>query len=287
MIDTTKIISEKAESNINKIAEGLKNHGKLEEYDLLVLLVKYMVDLYRFEVNNYQENRSIPQIISRTIMETYFYVLYLAKSKGNKAEYKIKKRAYTLIAEKDEVQKLINALSNSQLINANNPKDTIQRDKAIELANKFNINKTNLEERKDNIKDTIKEFFDDHSISISLKGFKDFYNVSKDTNGNYLYGLQNLAKYVNEGERYTLLMHQTSKRVHAANVYQEYDVSSMAPKSNPDDDIPIYISAIFVGNALKSITDFCNIKSLFDKDLGSYVDKLRHEIQLNIDEQMK
>lgn len=287
MIDTTKIISKKAESNINKIAKGLKNHGKLEEYDLLVLLVKYMVDLYRFEVNNYQENRSIPQIISRTIMETYFYVLYLAKSKGNKAEYKIKKRAYTLIAEKDEVKKIINALSNSQLINANNPKDTIQRDKAIELANKFNINKTNLEERKDNIKDTIKEFFDDHSISISLKDFKDFYNVSKDTNGNYLYGLQNLAIYVNEGERYTLLMHQTSKRVHAANVYQEYDVSSMAPRSNPDDDIPIYISAIFVGNALKSITDFCNIKSLFDKDLGSYVDKLRHEIQLNIDEQMK
>ncbi len=82
---------QKAESNINKIAEGLKSHGKLEEYDLLVLLVKYMVDLYRFEVNNYQENKSIPQMISRTIMETYFYVLYLTKSKGNKAEYKIKR----------------------------------------------------------------------------------------------------------------------------------------------------------------------------------------------------
>ena len=64
MIDTTKIISKKAESNINKIAEGLKSHGKLEEYDLLVLLVKYMVDLYRFEVNNYQENKSIPQMWS-------------------------------------------------------------------------------------------------------------------------------------------------------------------------------------------------------------------------------
>ena len=31
MIDTTKIIFKKAESNINKIAEGLKSHGKLEE----------------------------------------------------------------------------------------------------------------------------------------------------------------------------------------------------------------------------------------------------------------
>lgn len=47
------------------------------------------------------------------------------------------------------------------------------------------------------------------------------------------------------------------------------------------------ISTLFVGNALKSITDFCNIKLLFDKGLGSYVDKLKHEIQLNIDEQMK
>lgn len=287
MIDTTKIISKKAESNINKIAKGLKSHGKLEEYDLLVLLVKYMVDLYRFEVNNYQENKSIPQIISRTIMETYFYVLYLTKSKGNKAEYKLKKRAYTLIAKKDEVKKSINALSNPQLINTNNPKDIIQRDKAIELANKSNMNKSDLEERKDNINDTIKEFFDDHSISISPKDFKDFYNVSKDTNGNYLHGLQSLAIYVNEGEHYNLLMHQTSKRVHATNVYQEYDVSSMAPISNLDDNIPIFISALFVGNALKSITDFCNIKSLFDKGLGSYVDKLTHEIQLNIDEQMK
>lgn len=61
----------------------------------------------------------------------------------------------------------------------------------------------------------------------------------------------------------------------------------MAPISNLDDNIPIFISALFVGNALKPITDFCNIKSLFDKGLGSYVDKLKHEIQLNIDEQMK
>ena len=284
MIDTTKIISKRAESNINKIAEELKSQGKLEEYDLLVLLVKYMVDLYCFEVNNYPKNRSIPQIISRTIMETYFYVLYLTKSEGNKATYEIKKEAYNLIARRDEVKKLINALFNSQLINTNNPKDVIQRNKAIELAKKSDTQEGELEgeleRQKDNINDKIKEFFDNNSISISPKDFKDFYNVSKDTNGNYLHGLQNLAIYVNEGERYNLLMHQTSKRVHATNVYQEYDVSNMAPKNNPDDNIPIFISTLFVGNALKSITDFCNIKSLFDKNLGRYVDKLKHEIQI-------
>ena len=124
------------------------------------------------------------------------YVLYLTKSEGNKATYEIKKEAYNLIARRDEVKKLINALSNPQLINTNNPKDIIQRDKAIELANKSNMNKSDLEEIKDNINDTIKEFFDDHSISISPKDFKDFYNVSKDTNGNYLHGLQSLAIYV-------------------------------------------------------------------------------------------
>ena len=280
MIDTTKIISKRAESNINKIAEELKSQGKLEEYDLLVLLVKYMVDLYCFEVNNYPKNRSIPQIISRTIMETYFYVLYLTKSEGNKATYEIKKEAYNLIVRRDEVKKLINALSNSQLINTNNPKDVIQRNKAIELAKKSDTQEGELERQKDNINDKIKEFFDNNSISISPRDFKDFYNVSKDTNGNYLHGLQNLAIYVNEGERYNLLMHQTSKRVHATNVYQEYDVSNMAPKNNPDDNIPIFISTLFVGNALKSITDFCNIKSLFDKNLGMYVDKLKHEIQI-------
>lgn len=280
MIDTTKIISKRAESNINKIAEELKSQGKLEEYDLLVLLVKYMVDLYCFEVNNYPKNRSIPQIISRTIMETYFYVLYLTKSEGNKATYEIKKEAYNLIVRRDEVKKLINALSNSQLINTNNPKDVIQRNKAIELAKKSDTQEGKLERQKDNINDKIKEFFDNNSISISPRDFKDFYNVSKDTNGNYLHGLQNLAIYVNEGERYNLLMHQTSKRVHATNVYQEYDVSNMAPKNNPDDNIPIFISTLFVGNALKSITDFCNIKSLFDKNLGMYVDKLKHEIQI-------
>lgn len=280
MIDTTKIISKRAESNINKIAEELKSQGKLEEYDLLVLLVKYMVDLYCFEVNNYPKNRSIPQIISRTIMETYFYVLYLTKSEGNKATYEIKKEAYNLIARRDEVKKLINALFNSQLINTNNPKDVIQRNKAIELAKKSDTQEGELERQKDNINYKIKEFFDNNSISISPKNFKDFYNVSKDTNGNYLHGLQNLAIYVNEGERYNLLMHQTSKRVHATNVYQEYDVSNMAPKNNPDDNIPIFISTLFVGNALKSITDFCNIKSLFDKNLGRYVDKLKHEIQI-------
>lgn len=280
MIDTTKIISKRAESNINKIAEELKSQGKLEEYDLLVLLVKYMVDLYCFEVNNYPKNRSIPQIISRTIMETYFYVLYLTKSEGNKATYEIKKEAYNLIARRDEVKKLINALFNSQLINTNNPKDVIQRNKAIELAKKSDTQEGELERQKDNINDKIKEFFDNNSISISPKDFKGFYNVSKDTNGNYLHGLQNLAIYVNEGERYNLLMHQTSKRVHATNVYQEYDVSNMAPKNNPDDNIPIFISTLFVGNALKSITDFCNIKSLFDKNLGRYVDKLKHEIQI-------
>lgn len=280
MIDTTKIISKRAESNINKIAEELKSQGKLEEYDLLVLLVKYMVDLYCFEVNNYPKNRSIPQIISRTIMETYFYVLYLTKSEGNKATYEIKKEAYNLIVRRDEVKKLINALFNSQLINTNNPKDVIQRNKAIELAKKSDTQEGELERQKDDINDKIKEFFDNNSISISPKGFKDFYNVSKDTNGNYLHGLQNLAIYVNEGERYNLLMHQTSKRVHATNVYQEYDVSNMAPKNNPDDNIPIFISTLFVGNALKSITDFCNIKSLFDKNLGRYVDKLKHEIQI-------
>lgn len=280
MIDTTKIISKRAESNINKIAEELKSQGKLEEYDLLVLLVKYMVDLYCFEVNNYPKNRSIPQIISRTIMETYFYVLYLTKSEGNKATYEIKKEAYNLIVRRDEVKKLINALSNSQLINTNNPKDVIQRNKAIELAKKSDTQEGKLKRQKDNINDKIKEFFDNNSISISPRDFKDFYNVSKDTNGNYLHGLQNLAIYVNEGERYNLLMHQTSKRVHATNVYQEYDVSNMAPKNNPDDNIPIFISTLFVGNALKSITDFCNIKSLFDKNLGMYVDKLKHEIQI-------
>lgn len=280
MIDTTKIISKRAESNINKIAEELKSQGKLEEYDLLVLLVKYMVDLYCFEVNNYPKNRSIPQIISRTIMETYFYVLYLTKSEGNKATYEIKKEAYNLIARRDEVKKLINALFNYQLINTNNPKDVIQRNKAIELAKKSDTQEGELERQKDNINYKIKEFFDNNSISISPKDFKDFYNVSKDTNGNYLHGLQNLAIYVNEGERYNLLMHQTSKRVHATNVYQEYDVSNMAPKNNPDDNIPIFISTLFVGNALKSITDFCNIKSLFDKNLGRYVDNLKHEIQI-------
>lgn len=280
MIDTTKIISKRAESNINKIAEELKSQGKLEEYDLLVLLVKYMVDLYCFEVNNYPKNRSIPQIISRTIMETYFYVLYLTKSEGNKATYEIKKEAYNLIARRDEVKKLINALFNYQLINTNNPKDVIQRNKAIELAKKSDTQEGKLERQKDNINYKIKEFFDNNSISISPKDFKDFYNVSKDTNGNYLHGLQNLAIYVNEGERYNLLMHQTSKRVHATNVYQEYDVSNMAPKNNPDDNIPIFISTLFVGNALKSITDFCNIKSLFDKNLGRYVDNLKHEIQI-------
>lgn len=196
MIDTTKIISKRAESNINKIAEELKSQGKLKEYDLLVLLVKYMVDLYCFEVNNYQKNRSIPQIISRTIMETYFYVLYLTKSKGNKATYEIKKEAYNLIARRDEVKKLINALFNSQLINTNNPKDVIQRNKAIELAKKSDTQEGELERQKDNINDKIKEFFDNNSISISPKDVKDFYNVSKDTNGNYLHGLQNLAIYV-------------------------------------------------------------------------------------------
>lgn len=70
-------------------------------------------------------------------------------------------------------------MSNPQLINTNNPKDIIQRDKAIELANKSNMNKSDLEERKDNINDTIKEFFDDHSISISPKDFKDFIMLAK------------------------------------------------------------------------------------------------------------
>lgn len=82
-------------------------------------------------------------------------------------------------------------------------------------------------------------------------------------------------------------MHQTSKRVHATNVYQEYDVLTMVTKSNQDDNIPIFLGAIFVGKALKAITNFCNVKSLFDKDLGRYVDNLKNEIQNEIDNQMK
>lgn len=287
MIDTTKIVSKKAESTIKRIAESLKNKGKLEEYDLLVLLVKYMIDLYCFEVNNYQENRSIPQIISRTIMETYFYVLYLTKSKGNKKEYQIKKTAYKLIAEKDDAKKLINSLSNSQMINTHNLKDTLQRDKALEVASMANINIPKLEEKRDDINNKIKDFLEKNSIDIKPKDFKSFYNVSKDINGIYLQDLQKLAIYVDEGERYNLLMHQTSKRVHASNVYQEYDVLTMVTKSNQDDNIPIFLGAIFVGKALKAITNFCNVKSLFDKDLGRYVDNLKNEIQNEIDNQMK
>ena len=66
-----------------------------------------------------------------------------------------------------------------------------------------------------------------------------------------------------------------------------YRIFGMEILSNTKNSRPRFISTLFVGNALKSITDFCNIKLLFDKGLGSYVDKLKHEIQLNIDEQMK
>lgn len=287
MIVITKVVSQKAESNIELIAEKLKNQGKLKEYELLILLAKYMIDLYSFEVNHCQENRSIPQILSRTIMETYFYILYLAKSNGNKKEYQIKEEAYKLIAQRDEVKKLVNALYNDQLVNTHNPKDTLQRDKAREMTSTANISKTQLEEKQDNINDKLKNFLERNSIEVKPKDFKAFYSVSKDDNGKYLQGLQKLAIYVNEGERYNFLMHQTSKRVHATNVYQEYDVLTLAAKSNPDDNIPTFISTLFVGNALKAITNFCNVKSLFDKDLGKYVDNFKHDIQTEIDKQMK
>ncbi|AJO73502.1 hypothetical protein SH83_03735 [Lactiplantibacillus plantarum] len=281
LINTTKIVAKKADATMNKIAIELKKKGKIEEYDLLVLFVKYMIDLYRFEVNNYQSNQFVPQIISRTIMEAHFYVLFLTKSEGNKKEYQIKKTAYKLIAQRDELKKLINLYSD-QLIDTNNPKDLVQREKIREATNNFKLSKTKIEEKKEVVNDKIKEFLEKNYIGIKPKDFKHFYNVSKDRNGNYLQNLQNLALYVGEGERYNLLMYQTSKRVHATNVYEEYDLSTMIHQSNPDDNIPIFIGAIFIGNALKNITNFCNIKSVFDKDLGRYVDSLKHRIQIEL-----
>ncbi|MCP9613133.1 hypothetical protein [Levilactobacillus brevis] len=177
MIDDFNTISNKAKSNIEEIAKELNKNGTLEDYDLLVLLVKYMVDLYYFEVHNYQENRAIPQIISRTIMKTYFYVCYLTKGKSDMTEYQIKKEAYKLIARRDEIKKLINSLFNQQLINTNNYKDMIQREKARDLVKEFPELETKLKERKENINDEIKKFLEKNPIDIEPNKFTGFYNV--------------------------------------------------------------------------------------------------------------
>ncbi|WP_093624058.1 DUF5677 domain-containing protein [Limosilactobacillus gorillae] len=278
MINTTKVIAKKAESNVGKLKLELEKQGELEKYDLLILLTKYMIDLYSFEVN-YQSNQSVSQIISRTVMETYLYIRFLTKSK--KEEYKIKKQAYSLIAQKNDLNKTINSLYKDKLIDVNNHKDLLRRDKAREIADSFNINETRLDEEKKRIDTEIKEFLEKNS-DIKPKEFKKFYSISRDRKGKYLQTLQDLALYVSEGELYNLLMSPTSERVHATNIYNEYNLPTLTSKSNQDDDIPVFLGAIFVRNALKEITNFCNKKSLFDENLGKCVDNLKYGIQNEI-----
>lgn len=96
-----------------------------------------------------------------------------------------------------------------------------------------------------------------------------------------------MASYVGESERYNLIMHETSKRVHATNIYEEYEKNTIKPKDNPDDNEPKFNGSLFIGKAIKNVTTFCNIKSILDKKLLELINTLIGQIQKEIDMQIK
>lgn len=261
MLVAEKTIATKARENIKKITKALSQQ-ETEKYDLLILLTKYMIDLYEEELKLYQNNHSITQILNRTILETHLYILYLTSD--GQPKYQIRKKAYKLISSKQNVQKILNALYNDSLIDINNHKDITRRENARKIAK---TNEEILKNTKTHINECITDFFKENDIDLSLKKFKNFYSITKNKCEHKLANLHDLAIYVGEGELYNLIMSQTSQRVHATAIYNEYTLDPLEKKTSIDDAVPKSLNALLIKDDLKKITSFLNKKSLFDKKI--------------------